>query len=139
MRFYDVDFGEILIDGVDIKKYNLHSLRKKISLVMQEPNIFNYSILENVLYGNLNATNTEVLEATQIANCTEFIEANSFKGVEEQPVELLKAMKQKKEAIIELIGEAKYLEELEVMEKLVEQEEKKGNFVAVEGDIDNRE
>mgnify|MGYP000220845405 FL=1 len=34
MRFYDVDFGEILIDGTNIKKYNLHSLRKKISLVM---------------------------------------------------------------------------------------------------------
>ena len=106
---------------------------------MQEPNIFNYSILENILYGNLNATNTQVLEASQTANCTEFIEANSFKGVEEQPVELLKAMEQKKEAIIELIGETKYLEELEVMKKLVEQEEKKGNFVASEGDIDNRE
>lgn len=64
MRFYDVDFGDILVDGVNIKKYNLHSLRKKISLVMQEPNIFNYSILENVLYGKLNATNIEVLGAT---------------------------------------------------------------------------
>lgn len=60
MRFYDVDQGEILLDGVNIKDYNLHDLRKVISLVMQEPIIFNYSILENVLYGKSNASNTEV-------------------------------------------------------------------------------
>jgi ATP-binding cassette subfamily B (MDR/TAP) protein 1 len=74
MRFYDVDFGEILLDGINIKNYNLHELRKAVSLVMQEPIIFNYSILENVLYGKVNAKNSEVLEATEIANCTEFIE-----------------------------------------------------------------
>ena len=51
MRFYDVDSGEILLDGINIKDINLHDLRKAISLVMQEPIIFNYSILENVLYG----------------------------------------------------------------------------------------
>ena len=60
MRFYDVDHGEILLDGVNIKEYKLHSLRKSISLVMQEPTIFNYSILENILYGKLDASNTEV-------------------------------------------------------------------------------
>ena len=74
MRFYDVDFGEILLDGINIKNYNLHELRKAVSLVMQEPIIFNYSILENVLYGKVKATNSEVLEATKIANCTEFIQ-----------------------------------------------------------------
>jgi subfamily B ATP-binding cassette protein MsbA len=74
MRFYDVDFGEILLDGINIKQYNLHELRKAISLVMQEPIIFNYSILENVLYGKTNATNSDVLEATKVANCTKFIE-----------------------------------------------------------------
>jgi len=58
MRFYDVDFGEIFLDGINIKDYNLHELRKAISLVMQEPIIFNYSILENVLYGKTNASNT---------------------------------------------------------------------------------
>ena len=60
MRFYDVDFGEILLDGVNIKDYNLHDLRKAISLVMQEPIIFNYSIMENILYGKLDASNTEI-------------------------------------------------------------------------------
>jgi ABC-type branched-subunit amino acid transport system ATPase component len=53
MRFYDIDHGEILLDDVNIKDYNLHELRKAISLVMQEPSIFNCSILENILYGKL--------------------------------------------------------------------------------------
>lgn len=57
MRFYDPDHGTILLDGVDIKKYNIHDLRRAVSLVMQEPSIFNYSIKENVLYGKLDATN----------------------------------------------------------------------------------
>ena len=60
MRFYDPDFGEILLDGVNIKDYNLHELRKVVSLVMQEPVIFNYSILENILYGKLDAKNSEI-------------------------------------------------------------------------------
>ena len=75
MRFYDVDFGEIFLDGINIKDIKLHELRNAISLVMQEPIIFNYSILENVLYGKLDATNREVLDASTVANCTEFIEA----------------------------------------------------------------
>lgn len=60
MRFYDVDDGEVLLDGVNIKEYNLHDLRKVVSLVMQEPTIFNYSIIENLLYGKLDAKNTEI-------------------------------------------------------------------------------
>jgi len=75
MRFYDIDSGEILLDGVNINEYNLHDLRNVISLVMQEPIVFNYSILENLLYGKLNATNTEIYNATTIANANEFIEA----------------------------------------------------------------
>ena len=78
MRFYDVDSGEILLDGTNIKDINLHDLRNAISLVMQEPIIFNYSILENVLYGKSNASNSEVIEACTIANAMEFIESNSM-------------------------------------------------------------
>jgi ABC-type multidrug transport system fused ATPase/permease subunit len=74
MRFYDIDSGEILLDGVNIKDYNLHDLRNVISLVMQEPTVFNYSILENLLYGKLNATNSEIYNATTVANANEFIE-----------------------------------------------------------------
>lgn len=58
MRFYDPNQGTILLDGVDIKTIKLHDLRKAISLVMQEPNIFNFNILENIVYGKLDATNS---------------------------------------------------------------------------------
>jgi len=74
MRFYDVDDGTILLDGVDIKKYNLHDLRGAISLVMQEPIIFNYSILENILYGKLQAKNSEIMNVCEISNSLEFIQ-----------------------------------------------------------------
>lgn len=74
MRFYDVDHGEILLDGVNIRDINLHDLRKAISLVMQEPIIFNYSILENILYGKRDATNSEIKNACDLANASEFIE-----------------------------------------------------------------
>ena len=128
MRFYDVDFGEILIDGINIKEYNLHSLRKKISLVMQEPSIFNYSILENILYGKLDASNSEVVNATDTANCKEFIEKGSLKGIDDTPDGILKFMKDNKDEMVEIIGEAKYNEELDVVKKIVEQESKKGVF-----------
>lgn len=74
MRFYDPNHGRILLDGTDISTINLHDLRTAISLVMQEPNIFNFNILENILYGKLEATNTEVVKAAELSNCVEFIE-----------------------------------------------------------------
>ena len=60
MRFYDPDFGHVYIDDVDVKEWDLHSLRCAISMVMQEPIIFHYSIKENILYGKLNAKNSEI-------------------------------------------------------------------------------
>jgi len=78
MRFYDIDSGEILLDGMNIKNINLHDLRKVISLVMQEPIIFNYSIIDNILYGKESATNSEIQEACNIANCNDFIERNNL-------------------------------------------------------------
>lgn len=83
MRFYDIDFGQILIDGIDIKEYNLHSLRQKISLVMQEPTLFNYSILENIIYGNLSAKNSEVLTSVATANCSDFIQKGWLNGLDD--------------------------------------------------------
>lgn len=77
MRFYDPDQGEILLDGINIKKINLHDLRKVISLVMQEPIIFNYSVLENILYGKSNALNSEVEHAATISNCVEFLDKSA--------------------------------------------------------------
>lgn len=104
MRFYDVDFGEVLLDDVNIKEYNLHDLRKCISLVMQEPIIFNYSILENILYGKIDATNTEILESTNLANATEFIEGNNAFKLDEGALSLQTEMEKNKNMIVEMIG-----------------------------------
>lgn len=92
MRFYDVDFGKILIDGVNIKDYNLHSLRKYVSLVMQEPHLMNVSILENILYGNRQASNSDVLWACDVACCTDFIRNKDFPKVEDTPITIIKTM-----------------------------------------------
>ena len=73
-RFYDVEEGkgEILIDDVNIKEYNLYQLRKKIGLVSQEPILFKRSVLENVRYGRLDATDEECIEAARQANIMKF-------------------------------------------------------------------
>jgi len=105
MRFYDPNFGEIFLDDVNIKDINLHDLRKVVSLVMQEPSIFNYSILENILYGKLNATNAEVLEVSTLANCMEFIERQDVGGgINEAPGNLLIEMEGNQGPIVQMIG-----------------------------------
>ena len=73
-RFYDVEDGkgEVLIDDVNIKDYNLYELRKKIGLVSQEPTLFRISVLENVRYGRLDATDEECIEAAKEANIMKF-------------------------------------------------------------------
>ena len=69
-RFYDVKDGqgEILIDDINIKDYNLLELREKIGLVSQEPVLFKRNVYENILYGDLNANKDEVLEAAKRAH-----------------------------------------------------------------------
>jgi ABC-type bacteriocin/lantibiotic exporter with double-glycine peptidase domain len=129
MRFYDVDFGEILLDGVNIKDYNLHDLRRAISLVMQEPIIFNYSILENVLYGKLDAQNKEIYDASVISNAIEFIESeNKIFSFDESAAALTKEMNKNKDAIVKLIGDKKFDEEIEILKKIEESDSTKGNF-----------
>jgi len=104
MRFYDPDHGEILLDGVNLKDYDLHSLRKIVSLVMQEPIIFNYSILENLLYGKIDASNSEIYKAADISNCMEFInknDANTTDASIEQPaINLIHDMEKHKNEIV---------------------------------------
>lgn len=73
LRFYDPEEGHILLDGRDIRKIKLHSLRQQIGIVPQETILFNGTIFENILYGNLNATIQEVIEAAKLANAHEFI------------------------------------------------------------------
>ena len=86
-RFYDVDDGngEILIDGINIKDYNLLELREKIGLVSQEPILFKRSVFENILYGNLNASKDEVFEAAKKAHIEKFFDKQEM-GTKEDPV-----------------------------------------------------
>ena len=67
-RFYQPSKGNILIDGIDITKYNLYELRKKIGLVSQEPILFKRSIYENIKYGKLDARQAEVIQAAEDAS-----------------------------------------------------------------------
>ena len=78
MRFYDPEFGTVLVNGVDVKTMDVATLRRKLGLVMQEPILFNYTLLENILYGNLKASNNEVYEAAKIAHALEFIESKEM-------------------------------------------------------------
>ena len=72
-RFYDVTEGKILIDGQDIRKYTLKSLRSNIGVVQQDVYLFSGTIRENILYGKLDATEEEVIEAAKKAEAHEFI------------------------------------------------------------------
>jgi ABC-type multidrug transport system fused ATPase/permease subunit len=72
-RFYDPLKGVLLIDGQDIRSFNLRSLRQHIALVGQEPTLFAGSIKDNIAYGKENATETEIVEAAKAANAHEFI------------------------------------------------------------------
>jgi len=71
--FYETSQGNITIDGQNIAKITLESLRKNISTVSQEPFLFNGSVGENISYGNLDASQNEIIEAAKAANCDKFI------------------------------------------------------------------
>ncbi|KAG7595575.1 P-loop containing nucleoside triphosphate hydrolase [Arabidopsis suecica] len=73
-RFYDPKAGEILIDGVNLKEFQLKWIRSKIGLVSQEPVLFSSSIMENIAYGKENATVEEIKAATELANAAKFID-----------------------------------------------------------------
>lgn len=71
--FYEATDGRVLIDGVDASHVTLDSLRAQISVVSQEPFLFNGTVRENILYGRLDATQDELVAAARAANCHEFI------------------------------------------------------------------
>ena len=74
VRFYDPREGQILLDGIDVKKLKLHSLRDQISVVLQEPLLFSGTVAENIRYGRLDATMEDIAEAARQAGAHDFIE-----------------------------------------------------------------
>ncbi|CAN8253935.1 unnamed protein product [Cochlearia groenlandica] len=73
-RFYDPQSGEVRIDGINLKEFQLKWIRSKIGLVSQEPVLFTSSIKENIAYGKENATVEEIRKATELANASKFID-----------------------------------------------------------------
>lgn len=72
-RFYDVDEGEILLDGVNVKDMSLDSLRRNVGVVQQDVYLFAGTVIENIRYGKPSATREEIIEAAKNANAHEFI------------------------------------------------------------------
>ena len=72
-RFYDCDSGTIRIDGTDIRDATLDSLRSQVGIVPQETILFNGTVYDNILYGRLDATKEEIIEAAKAANAHGFI------------------------------------------------------------------
>lgn len=73
-RFYEIDDGLILYDGIDIQKINKTDLRSTMSIVLQDVHLFKGTVMENIRYGKLDATDEEVREAAKIANADYFIQ-----------------------------------------------------------------
>ena len=73
MRFYDVNSGEIKIDGVNINRYDKHSIRSLVGMVLQDTWLFNDTIFNNIRYGKLDATEDEVIAASKEAHADNFI------------------------------------------------------------------
>lgn len=74
LRFYDTDSGKIYIDGQNIKEVTQESLRSQIAMIPQEPILFHRSLMDNIRYGRLEATDEEVIECAKKAHCHEFIQ-----------------------------------------------------------------
>ncbi|CAF2041701.1 hypothetical protein HID58_033497 [Brassica napus] len=73
-RFYDPESGEVLIDGIDLKKLQLRWIRSKIGLVSQEPILFATTIRENIVYGKEDASDEEIRTAVKLASATRFVD-----------------------------------------------------------------
>lgn len=72
-RFYDIQDGKIRYDGININKIKKSDLRRSLGIVLQETNLFSDTIMENIRYGRLDATDEEVIEAAKLANADNFI------------------------------------------------------------------
>ena len=78
-RFYDATEGQVLIDGMDVREYSIHSVRDKVGIVMQKALLFSGTIRENIRWGKKDAIDEEIMEALDIAQATEFVEKKDGK------------------------------------------------------------
>ena len=73
-RFYDIDRGEILYDGIPVSRIHKESLRRSLGIVLQDTHLFTGTVMDNIRYGRLDATDEEVIRAARLANADTFIE-----------------------------------------------------------------
>lgn len=112
-RFYDTTEGRVLVDGVDVKEYSLDGLREKVGMVLQTSELFAGTILDNIRWGNENATEEEVITAAKIAQADEFIQSfpdgyqtqitqkgASLSGGQKQRLSIARAILKKPEILI---------------------------------------
>ncbi|MCH3905080.1 MAG: ABC transporter ATP-binding protein/permease [Lactobacillus sp.] len=72
-RFYEIDSGKILYDGLNIREIDKHALRQSVSIVLQETHLFTGTVMENIRFGNLNASDDQVYQAARLSHADEFI------------------------------------------------------------------
>lgn len=112
-RFYDVTKGEVLIDDVNVKDYDLQVLRDKLSIALQKPEIFSTTIAENIAWGDSSADSEKIRQAAEIAQATEFIDkrtdgmdtqvsqgGHSLSGGQKQRVAISRAVLKNSEILI---------------------------------------
>ena len=112
-RFYDVAKGEVLIDDVNVKDYDLQVLRDKVSIALQKPEIFSTTIAENIAWGDSSADSEKIRQAADIAQATEFIDnrpdgmdtqvsqgGHSLSGGQKQRVAISRAVLKNSEILI---------------------------------------
>ncbi len=75
LRFYDATEGEVLVDGVNVKNYSAHDLRKKIGYVLQKPMLFKGTVRQNLTFGKADATDGEIAEAIRVAQAEDVIKS----------------------------------------------------------------
>ncbi len=73
-RFYDIDRGEILYDGIPVSRIHKESLRRSLGIVLQDTHLFTGTVMDNIRYGRLDATDEDVIQAARLANADAFIE-----------------------------------------------------------------
>lgn len=112
-RFYDPTEGQVLIDGIDIKKYKILDLRQQMGMVSQESILFNDSIFNNIAFGKVNASSEQVEESARVANAYSFIKetdngfqtnigdrGNKLSGGQKQRISIARAVNKNPEILI---------------------------------------
>lgn len=74
MRFFNISSGKIQIDNIETRNFTLQSLRSQISVIPQDPSLFHRTLRENIAYGNTNASDDDIIDASKRAHCHQFIE-----------------------------------------------------------------